>query len=108
MTKIKLNWMSKEELRQLRRADRAEAFLDSLAGHRFLNDLDALGWMLVPRILRPLLPELHKDGWPVPIGTRAKWPSWCNHEYSAAEMAKRAKPQRPKLRLVEKHPDDTA
>ena len=102
----KLNW-SKEELREFRRQDRAEAFLDSRAGHQFLNDLDALGWMLVPQHLRPLLPELHKDGWPVSIDTRAKWPSWCNHEFSAAERVK-AKRAKPKLRLVEKHPDDTA
>jgi hypothetical protein len=83
----------------LRRADRAVAFLDSPAGRQFLNDLDALGWMLV------LQSEALPDGerWPVPLDTRAKYPSWCNHEFSAAERAKR-----PKLRLVEKHPDDTA
>jgi hypothetical protein len=43
---------------------------------------------------------------PVPLGTRAKYPSWCNHYLSAAERAKRR--AKPKLRLVEKQPDDTA
>ena len=103
----KLYWMTKEELReQLRRGDRAGAFLDGPAGRQFLNDLDALGWMLC------LQGEAPPDGerWPVPFNTRGKYPSWCNNEFSASEIAKRhrnrTKPQRPKLRLVEKHPDD--
>jgi hypothetical protein len=80
------------------RADRAFAFLWSPAGRQFLNDLDAQGWMLC------LQGEALPDGrrWPVPIGTRGKYPSWCNHEFSASEMAKakRAKLQ-PKLKVIE-------
>src|SRR5262249_19421936 len=94
---------TKEELRECRRMDQADAFLDTPVARRVFNALDVLGWKVVPQ--RELMP--HEDGrWPVPIGTRAKWPSWCNHEFSASEIAKRAKPQRPKLRLIEQHPDD--
>jgi hypothetical protein len=95
----KLNWMTKEELRELRRGDRAVAFLDSPAGRQFLNNLDALGWMVVQRSV-----DNTGDEWPVPLGTRAKWPSWCNHEFSATEIAKRerVRRKRSKLRLVEK------
>jgi hypothetical protein len=75
--------------------DRAAALLDSPQARHFFNALDELGWMVVPQ--RPLLPGEDKR-WPVPIGTRAKWPSWCNHEFAAL----------PKLRLVKKHPDDGA
>src|SRR5262249_59018900 len=100
---------TKEELRELRRedraADRAFALLDSPAGRQFFNALDTVGWKVV--LQRPLFPGEPEARWPVPIGTRAKWPAWCNHEFSAAEIAKEKRAaKRPKLRLVEKHPDD--
>jgi hypothetical protein len=70
--------------------------LDSPTGRRFFNALDALGWMVVQQ--RPgFVPE--GDRWPVPFNTRAKWPSWCNHEFAHSQLL--PKPQRPKLRLVE-------
>jgi hypothetical protein len=42
-----------------RRADRAAAFLNSRAGHEFLHDLDALGWMITAQ---------DGDRWPMPRG----------------------------------------
>src|SRR5262249_7132318 len=97
MTKF-ITRLTKEE-RELRRADRAVAFLDSPAGRQFLNDLDALGWMLC--VQGEALPDAQQ--WPGPFYTRAKYPSWCDHSYASPQ---RQKPRRPKLRLVEKHPDD--
>lgn len=98
------SWMTKEERRELRRGDRAAAFLDSPAGRQFLNDLDALGWMIC--FQGEALPD--GERWPVPFGTRAKYPSWCNREFAASELAKKhAKPRRPKLRLIDGgKPDD--
>jgi hypothetical protein len=85
--------LTKQELCEFGRADRAVAFLESPAGRQFLNDLDALGWMLC------LQGEALPDGerWPGPFYTQAKYPSWCDHSCAL-----------PELRLVEKHPDDNA
>jgi hypothetical protein len=93
--------LTKEELED-RAADRAGALLDSPAGRQFFNALDALGWMVCQQ------PQYDTGNrWPVPVGTRAKWPDWCNHEFSATEITKQKRVQRKrsKLRLVERRPD---
>jgi hypothetical protein len=67
--------------------------LDSPFGRRVFHALDRLGWMVVQQDAGL---GCGSDGWPVPLGTRAKWPAWCNDEFAAYRL------RRSKLRLVEK------
>jgi hypothetical protein len=70
------------------RKHRAAAFLDTPIARRVFNALDILGWMVVPQP-GTMLP--HENGrWPVPIGTKAKWPSWCDHSFAQRAQKKAA------------------
>jgi hypothetical protein len=83
-----------------RQTIRAMALLDTPDARRFFNALDALGWMVVPQ--GPLPPN--DERFPVAFNTRAKWPSWCNNEFSFAALQQPKR--REKLRLVHKRADE--
>jgi hypothetical protein len=81
--------VSRQELREDERADRAFALLQRPFVWHVMNALDVCGWKLVRQH------SSDHQKWLVPYWSKAKhWPSWCQDD--------REKPVRPKLHVVPK------